>query len=99
MLGQRYIQRHKDNGPYYRMESHYLLADDMHIGRPIAAIHRIIVGEEAELGQIVQNGIEPNIDHMFVVKIHRHAPLEGAAADAEVLKARKQEVIEHLLGA
>ena len=49
MLGKRNIKRHEYDGPYDGVETHYLLADEMHIGRPVPPVQLIIIGEIAEL--------------------------------------------------
>ena len=51
----------------------------------------------ADSRDIVAQGVQPHIDHMTLVKVHRNSPFEGASGNAQILQSRKQEIIHHLI--
>ena len=98
LLGQGEIQRHQEDGPVEGVEPENVLADDMDVSGPVLGeVFAAAVGVVAQGGDIVGEGVQPDIDHMAVVKAHRDAPLEGGTGDAEVLQAGFQEVVDHFL--
>ena len=78
------------------MESDNLLADDVHRG-PVLFEVVITIVHVAQSGGVVEERIHPDIDHVARVKVHRHSPLEAGTGDTEVLKARLDEVVDHLV--
>ena len=99
LLGQGQTQGVEHDGPDDGMEAHDLLADQMHIRRPVFAEQFIVVGAVAQGGDVVAQRVQPDIHRVLLVEGHGDAPLDGRAADAQVVQARAQEVIEHLVGA
>ena len=97
LFRERLAERHQHNRPVNRVETDNVLADDMHVGRPVffikvAAAVRVI----AERGDIVGKRIDPDVNHVFRVKGDRNPPFKRGARDAKVLKTGFDEVIEHL---
>ena len=99
LLGQRQPQRVEHDRPVNGVEAHDLLAHQMHVRRPVLLKEMVVAAAVAEGGDVVGERVHPHIDHVAGVKVHRNAPLERGAADAQVLQARAQEVVEHLVGA
>ncbi|MPM59569.1 hypothetical protein SDC9_106413 [bioreactor metagenome] len=71
----------------------------MDIGRPEFAIERIVLASPPECGNVVAQRVQPDIDHVFAVKIDRNPPREAGAAHAEIFQPRQEEVLQHLVGA
>ena len=71
----------------------------MQVRRPVfgelpAAVSIAVV---TDAGDIVGEGVQPYVDHMLRVKVHGNAPAEGGPGHAEILEARQQEVVHHLI--
>ena len=98
LLGQLKSQRVEHDRPVDRMEAHDLLAHQVHVRGPVLIEQRGIVAAVAQGGDVVGQRVDPDVDHVLGIEVHRHAPLEGGAADAQILKARAQEVVQHLVG-
>ena len=101
VLGQGHIHAHQHRGPNDGVEADDLLADEMHIGRPegLVVAVRIFVVHEAERRRVVEQRVDPDVHDMLGVEVNRDAPLEARAGDAEVLQARVNEVVDHLVDA
>ena len=83
------------------MEADDLLADEMHIGRPegLVVAVGVFVVHEAERRRVVEQRVDPDVHDMLGVEVNGDAPLEARAGDAEVLQARVNEVVDHLVDA
>lgn len=57
----------------------------------------VVLAPIAQSGNIVGERIQPHVHGMLGIKIDRHAPLDGGAADAQVLQAGPEEIVEHLV--
>jgi len=79
------------------MEPDDLLAHEMHVGGPVFVQIVIAVVFEAQGGHVVKEGVDPYIDHMARVKVHRHAPGEAGPGHAQVLQTGIDEVADHLV--
>ena len=99
LLRQRQVEGHQENGPVDRMEADDILPDEVQVRRPVIgkARLRIPVGVVADAGDVVRQGIEPDVNDVLVVEIHRDAPFEGRAGDAQIGKARQKEIVHHLV--
>ena len=95
-LGQGDVQAHAEGGPDDGVEADDLLAHDVHAG-PIGLVIVIAVVLIAQGGDIVEQGVQPHIDHMLGVKVHGDAPGKAGAGDAQVLQAGLDEVVHHLV--
>ena len=99
LLGQRLAQRHQENGPVNGMEADDVLADKVQVGRPVFFIifAAVPVGIVAEAGDIVGQGVQPDIDDVLFVKRHGNPPRKRSAGNAEILQSFQQEIIHHLV--
>ena len=99
LFRKRNIQRHQHDGPIDRMEPENVLADQMQICRPVFPEQFIMIPINiiAQTCNIVGKGIDPDIDHMIRIKIHRDPPLERRSGDTQILQSRLQEIIHHLV--
>ena len=77
----------QDDGPDDGMEADDLLADEVDVGGPVFLIQAVVSTRVAQGGDVVGQRVQPHVDGMLFVKVHRHAPFDGCAADAEVLQA------------
>src|SRR5699024_4663178 len=41
--------------------------------------------------------IQPYIDHVLWIKVHRNSPFKGGSGYAQILKSREKEIIHHLI--
>ncbi|MPM24295.1 hypothetical protein SDC9_70776 [bioreactor metagenome] len=87
LLGQGLAQGHEQGGPDDGVEADDLLAHEVHVAGPVGRVIVIAVVLKAESGDIVGQGVHPDVNHVTGVEVHRHAPGEGGAGDAQVLQA------------
>ena len=99
LLRQRKIQRHQKNRPVNGMKTDDVLSDQMQVRRPVMA--ELFRAFPAALipnpGDVIGQSVQPDIDHMLRIKVHRNPPLKGGSGYTQILQARKQEVIHHLV--
>ena len=69
------------------VEANDLLAHQMHVGRPVLPEQLVMIGGVAQGGDVVGQRVQPYVHDMLGVEVHRDAPLEGGAADAQILQA------------
>ncbi len=69
------------------MEPHDLLADKMHIGRPVFLHIVVLVVFVAQRRHVVEQSVHPDINHVLGIKIHRNAPGKAGTGNAQVLQA------------
>ena len=84
------------------METQDVLADDVHVGRPVASeVLRLpgigLIGIVTQRRDIVRQRVQPDIHNMAVVKVDGNAPLERSPGYAEILQASLEEVVDHFL--
>ena len=99
LLRQRKPQSHQHDRPVDRMEAENILSDQMKIRRPelpeqFAALSVRIISKSRD---IVAERVNPDIHDMLIVKIHRNSPFEGSPGYTQILQARYQKVIHHLI--
>ena len=99
LAGQGQVQGHEEDGPVDGVEADDVLADQMQVRGPqlfklLLALPAAVV---ADAGDVVGQGVQPHVDHMLGVKLHRDAPLKAGAGHAQVLQAGQQEVVHHLV--
>ena len=87
---QLHARRHQEGRPVDGVKADDVLADDVHIRRPVFHPGRVLVREAAG-GEIVGQGVHPDIHDMARRVRHRHAPVEGGARDGEILQAGLDE--------
>ena len=56
----------------------------------------IVFLEISESGNIVCEGVEPDIDNVAFCFFYWDAPIEGGSGDAKIVEARLEEVVDHL---
>ena len=96
LLGQGQAEGHQHGGPDHRVEADDLLAHKVDVGRPEFLIIGIVFRAVAHGGDVVGEGVEPDVYHVLGVKIHRDTPSEAGAGDAQVVQAVFDEV-DHLI--
>ena len=69
----------------------------MHISRPELLQIVVLIVAEAQSGHVIEQGIDPDIDHVTGIKVHRYAPSKAGTADTQVLQTGLNEVIDHLI--
>ena len=102
LLGQRKIKRHKEDRPVYSVESEDILTDNMNVTGPVfLEMLRLLliglVGIVTESCDIVGKRVKPNVNHVLIVKSNGDSPFERGSGNAEILKSRLEEVVDHLL--
>ena len=110
-LGQGHVQRHEQRWPDHRVEPRDLLRHDVHGRGPVLlelarrAAHRgvALAGRAfaVRLGQtercdVVEQRVNPHVNHVLLVPRHAHAPGEVGAADGHVVQAALQ-ALHHLV--
>ena len=100
LFWQRQVQSHQEDGPVDGVEAGDVLADNVQAGGPVffkelAALAAVV----AKAGDIVGQRIQPDVDDVLGVEVHRDAPLYGGAGHAQVLEPGQQEVVHHLVAA
>ncbi len=85
---------HEKGGPIDAMEAADFFADEVHVGGPEfgeSCLVGGIIGSIAEGGDVVGQGVEPDVDHLLFVAWDRDAPGETGAADGEIFEAAADE--------
>ena len=73
------------------MEPGDVLADDVHVGRP-ESVETLLVGPVADRGDVVEQGVEPDVDRLLGVERNLDAPGEPLAGDGDVPELGFDEV-------
>ena len=75
LLRKRLAQRHQEDRPVDRMEANDILADQMKIRRPVFPVFILrSVGVIPGEGDVVAERVQPDIDHVLRVEVHRDPP-------------------------
>ena len=99
VLGERHAHTHEHRGPDNGVEADDLLADKVHVGGPILVVIVVLLVHKAKRRAVVEERVDPDVNDVTRVKVHGDAPGEARAGDAEVFKARLDEVVDHLVDA
>ncbi len=97
---QRQPGRHQHRRPQGAVEPGDVLADDVDVRRPVGP-ESLVVGAVADGGDVVQQGVEPDVDRLLLVERDRDSPGEPLAADRDVLEAgltRLDDLVAAALG-
>ncbi len=88
----------KHDRPVNRVESHNILTDNVAVARPVL-LEKLgrTVGVVAECGDIVRERVYPYINNVLGVECNGNAPCKSGTRNAEILKSRFNEVVEHFL--
>ena len=99
LLGQGEVQGHQEDGPVNGVEPDDVFADQVEIRRPVflKQVRTLPVTVVADPGDVVGQRVQPYVDHVAGIKIHRNPPFEGGPGYAQILQARQQEVVHHLI--
>ena len=99
LLGQGQVQGHEEDGPVDGVEPDDVLADEVQVGGPelLKLLGGLLPAVVADAGDVVGQGVQPDVHHVLGVELHRDAPLEAGAGHAQVLQAGEQEVVHHLV--
>ena len=99
LLRQRLSQSHQENGPVNGMEADNVFADQVQIRRPqlLVLLRAVSVRVITDARDIIGQCVQPHIYHMLIVKVHRNPPLKRSAGHAQILQARQQEIVHHLV--
>ena len=87
LLRKRLAQSHQENRPVYGMETDNVFSNQMQVCRPKLLIlpgtisFRIIT----DAGNVICQRVQPYIDHMFIIEIHRNAPFKRSSGNAQIL--------------
>ena len=98
LLWQRNAGSEQDRWPDHRVEARDVFADNVHVRWPEFLVETVVVRAPAEGGDIVGEGVEPDVDDVLFVDRHRNAPVEGGAGDAEIFEPALDEV-HHFIAA
>jgi hypothetical protein len=98
--------RHQERRPEDGVEAEDVLADEVGdtalVARgPVARDEGLVAAPEAEGGEVVRQGVEPDVDDVPRVARERNPPLDGRARDGEVLQPGADEgadLVEARLG-
>ena len=82
--------RHQHRRPDDRVEPQDVLADQVDVGRP-QTLELLGIGAVAGCGDVVEQRVDPHVEHLAVVPRHLDAPVERRAADRQVVEALLDE--------
>ena len=83
--------RHQQRGPDDRVELEDVLADQVDRRRPELLGQVLALAGVGEGGVVVEERVDPDVDHLRLVPRHRHAPLQAGAAERDVAQAALDE--------
>ena len=83
---QRQLRGHQHRRPDHGVKPRDVLADDVQVGRPPLLEHLRVVAE-SDRRRVVDQGIEPDVDHARRIPRQRNAPRLPRAADRNILQA------------
>ena len=89
-------RRHQESRPVHGVEPDDVLADHVQVGGPVALEHRGVGVREADTGQVVGQGVDPDVHDVLGMVGNRHAPVERGARDRQVPQAPRDEA-DHLV--
>src|SRR5437588_9869336 len=93
--------RHEQSRPEHGVKLEYVLADEVKVGGPEAVEQVLPLVREAQRGQVVEQRVEPHIEHLLGVPRHGYAPAHASAGERDVLKPGGDErasLVETVLG-
>src|ERR1700722_16455687 len=88
--------RHQKSRPVHRVKADDVLADDMHIGRPVVPV-RIALVRKADAGDVVGQGIDPNIHDVLGGARYLDAPIERGSRNRQIPQAAFDEADDFVL--
>ena len=99
LLGQGQVKAHEERGPVDGVEPDDLLAQEVDVRGPELLQIVILAVLIPQGGHVVEQRVQPHIDHMARVEVHRNAPGEAGAGYAQILQSALavDEVVDHLI--
>ena len=84
LLRQRLAQSHQEDGPVNGMETHDILSNQMQIRWPqlMILLRAFLPAVITNPRDVVGKGVQPHINHVPVVKVHRNSPFKGSSGNA-----------------
>ena len=81
------------------METDNILTNQMQVCRPVflEQLAALTVAVISKTGDIIGQCIQPYIYNVLRVEINRNPPFKGSTGNTQILQARKQEVVHHLI--
>src|SRR5699024_3406148 len=94
LFGQRKSQSHQQNRPVNGMKTDDVLSDQMQVRRPVffKLLCAVTIAVITDAGDVIGQRIQPYIDHMLWIKIHRDSPFKGGSGYTQILKSREKEI-------
>ena len=89
-LGQGHPCAHQEGWPIDRVEASDILADHVHVGRPIAPHGRGFIGE-ADAGQVIVERVDPDVHDVAGRIRHGNAPIQRRARYRQIFQAALDE--------
>ncbi len=86
----RNARRHQEGRPVHRVKADDVLADDVHIGRPVAPVRIAFIGK-ADAGDVVGQGVEPDIHDMLGIVRDLDAPVECGPRNRQISQSAFDE--------
>ncbi len=90
-LGQRQVQSHQHGRPQDGVEAEDLLAHHVQVCRPELVVVVVLLVAVAQRGDVVAQGVHPDIHGVLGVKRDGNAPLHRGTGNAGVLQALLDE--------
>ena len=78
------------------MKTDDILADDMNVGWPVAPVRIALIGK-ADAGNVVGQGVDPDIHDVLGIAGHLDAPVEGGSRNRQVPQAAFDEAHDFVL--
>ena len=81
------------------METDDIFSDQMQVRGPVflklfAAFAAAVISDTCD---VIGQRVQPYINHMLLIKSNRNPPFKRSTRHAQILQARKQEIIHHLI--
>ena len=87
VLGHGQVRRHQHGRPEDRVELEDVLADHVIRRRPEAIGQVLPRPRIPERGVVIEERVEPHVEHVPRIPGNRHAPLQALARQRDVLEA------------
>ena len=84
-------RRHQESRPVNGVEAQDVLADHVQVGGPIGGVFAAVGFGKSDTGDVVGQGVEPDIHNVFIIARHRYPPLERGARYRQVAQAALDE--------
>ncbi len=90
LLGRFEAGGHQERRPVDRVEFQDVFGHDVQVGRPETLEYPVFL-QVVDSGEVIAQGVEPDIDGLVFVTRDRHTPLDRGAGDAQVLQPHFDE--------